>query len=62
MASGTILENSRLKDTITTVDSEVYDSIVEHKHSLDQDTAELSIYKLMSYFSFANENLAMRQI
>ena len=26
------------QDTITTVDSEVYDSIGGHKHSLDQDT------------------------
>jgi len=28
----------RLKDTITTTDSESYDSIGGHKHSLDQDT------------------------
>ena len=33
-----VLESFRLKDTITPVDSEVYDSIGGHKHSLDQDT------------------------
>ena len=32
------LESSRLKDTITTIDSESCDSIGGHKHSLDQDT------------------------
>jgi len=29
-------KNQTSKDTITTVDSEVYDSIGGHKHSLDQ--------------------------
>jgi hypothetical protein len=32
-------KNQTSKDTITTVDSEVYDSIGGYKHSLDQDTA-----------------------
>jgi hypothetical protein len=31
-------KNLMSQDTITTVDSEVYDSIGGHKHSLDQDT------------------------
>jgi hypothetical protein len=31
-------KNSTLKDTINAMDSESYDSIGGHKHSLDQDT------------------------
>jgi dTDP-glucose 4,6-dehydratase len=31
-------KNPTSKDTITTIDSESYDSIGGHKHSLDQDT------------------------
>ena len=35
-------QNLMSKDTITTVDSGVYDSIGGHKHSLDQDTYQYS--------------------
>jgi len=34
-------KNLMSQDTITTVDSEVYDSIGGHKHSLDQDSGGL---------------------
>jgi hypothetical protein len=33
-------KNLMSQDTITTLDSEVYDSIGGHKHSLDQDTIQ----------------------
>ena len=32
-----LCKNPTSKDTITTIDSESYDSIGGHKHSLDQD-------------------------
>ena len=33
-----LCQNLRSEHTITPVDSEAYDSIAGHKHSLDQDT------------------------
>ena len=37
-------KNPKSKDTITTIDSESYDSIGGHKHSLDQDSGLLKYY------------------
>ena len=39
-------KNPTSKDTIMTIDSESYDSIGGHKHSLDQDTSENELLRV----------------
>jgi len=48
-----LCKNPTSKDTITTIDSESYDSIGGHKHSLDQDTLSVSVLPVLSWAGHA---------